>query len=239
MNSADIITSFFNNELSPDQEREFLLTVAASDSMRLGLKSHVMLDKILQEENQEMLVSPGVRRSIMREAAVVAAVAGAGASEASAAPDGSTTSSGSSSSGFFTLWKTIPAALLVAVGSFFLGYNISDEEQSASVPAMVQNIDAVDQVAPFESRVQVDGVVIAPVRGVAERLEQITTPGVTAGSTPVVSVVDEAEISRNDNGGLATSSDGPASVESSNPSSAIGRPTVDGGTTVVKRKQDN
>ena len=57
MNTADLITSFFNNEMSPDQERQFLLSVASSDSLRLGLKSHVMLDKILQEQSNQSRVS--------------------------------------------------------------------------------------------------------------------------------------------------------------------------------------
>lgn len=68
MNTADLITSFFNNELNPEQERQFLLTVAASDSMRLGLKSHVMLDRILADRAKEIHVPDSVRNVIFAEA---------------------------------------------------------------------------------------------------------------------------------------------------------------------------
>jgi len=85
MNTADLITSFFNNELNPEQERQFLLTVAASDSMRLGLKSHVMLDRILAERAKEVHVPDSVRNVIFAEAgAMLAGTASTAPSDESA-----------------------------------------------------------------------------------------------------------------------------------------------------------
>jgi hypothetical protein len=69
MNTADVITAFLNNELSPEQEREFLLSVAASDAQRLALKSHVMLDRVLVGQMQRTTVPDAVRATIFSAAA--------------------------------------------------------------------------------------------------------------------------------------------------------------------------
>lgn len=130
MNTADLITSFFNNELSPDQERQFLLSVASSDSLRLGLKSHVMLDKILNEELTKSRVPSNIRLNVMKEAAVVAAAAGTfNGGEAFAKdmdpPSETTVSEEVGRSGFWgriPRWVSAPMVMLLSVGSFFAGY---------------------------------------------------------------------------------------------------------------------
>lgn len=169
MNSADLITSFFNNELSPDQERQFLVSVASSDSMRLGLKSHVMLDRILIEENQQVEISPAVRRSILKEAAVVAAGVGGGASsEAFAATSGvSSTAAAGTSGGFFGNWLAIPATLLVALGSFFVGYSVADEseQQGSATVALTEPIDLFSSI----SMSQFARIAASPVAFIADR----------------------------------------------------------------------
>ncbi|MCE2502819.1 MAG: hypothetical protein J4G05_01990 [Chlorobi bacterium] len=142
MNTADLITSFFNNEMSPDQERQFLLSVASSDSLRLGLKSHVMLDKILNEQADKTRVSSGVRTSVMKEAALVtAAVGSVTAAEAAVAQKEAPLETevvlhhGTSNNilRHIPRWVSGPLVLLLAVGSFFVGYYAGDGSNEEGV----------------------------------------------------------------------------------------------------------
>ncbi len=153
MHSADIISSFFNNELSPEQERQFLLSVASSDSLRLGLKSHVMLDKMLVEDTRTANPSTEVRRTILTKAALVAGTASIDpstsveaenvATENGAMQNGtsevatSAKSGGLSGSSFasFTGWITVPVTLLVALASFFIGYRSGVDELAVAEQA--------------------------------------------------------------------------------------------------------
>ncbi|MCC7439558.1 MAG: hypothetical protein IT211_13805 [Armatimonadetes bacterium] len=156
MNTADIITSFFNNELSPEQERQFLLSVAASDSMRLGLKSHVMLDKILADSASDLHISDSVRNTIFAEAESVLAnnTAGSGASALG----------GKGSSGGGAWWQGVRAAfsakvaaggVAVALAGFGLGYATHSQLADPSVASSpVQSIVPV----PITLRDQSDAV---------------------------------------------------------------------------------
>lgn len=152
MNSADILTSFFNNELSPEQERQFLLSVASSDAMRLDLKSHVMLDKMLGEDSRAANVSPEVRKTILKQAAVVAGAASIDVSDAAGKTTNGTEgleatapTSGPSLSSFagFTGWVAIPFTLLVAVAGFFFGYQTGNDAVTSDPTPVV----AVDEAA--------------------------------------------------------------------------------------------
>lgn len=156
MNSADILTSFFNNELSPEQERQFLLSVASSDAMRLDLKSHVMLDKMLGEDSRAANVSPEVRKTILKQAAVVAGTASIDVSDAAGKTtngteglEGTAPTSGPSLSSFagFTGWVAIPFTLLVAVAGFFFGYQTgNDAVTSDPTPVVAVDETAADDV---------------------------------------------------------------------------------------------
>lgn len=149
MNTADLITAFFNNEMSPDQERQFLVSVASSDSLRLGLKSHVMLDKILNEQSDITRVSSDVRTNIMREAAVVAAAATGLSATDMFAHEGETKAPAAASGGsraLFSRWLSTAAALLVAVGSFFAGfYTGSETSDMQTQSTAVQEAEAVPE----------------------------------------------------------------------------------------------
>lgn len=164
MNTADLITSFFNNEMSPEQERQFLVSVASSDSLRLGLKSHVMLDKILQDQSASSRVSPETRGTIMREAAIVAGAAAAGgalASEKAHAAQNVSSSAGShnavvgsgattvAGTGFFG-WSrvtTLLLTLLLGTGSFFAGFFTGSETQDVPEAVTGADIESDDRSA--------------------------------------------------------------------------------------------
>lgn len=135
MNTADIITSFFNNELTAEQERQFLLSVAASDSMRLGLKSHVMLDKILADNASDLHITDSVRNTIFAEAEAVLASTGTSS--------GANTLGGSKSAGSW--WQAMRGAfsakmatggMAVALAGFGLGYATHSQFADQSVASL-------------------------------------------------------------------------------------------------------
>jgi hypothetical protein len=118
MTTADLITSFLDNEMSPNQEREFLLSVAASDSLRLELKSHVMLDRIFTQQAQRTQVPDAIRSTILAQAGV--AIAGQGAPEAGRLPRASHRIGGRTRSFFKAVSRA--SMLLLAVIGFAGGY---------------------------------------------------------------------------------------------------------------------
>ncbi len=144
MNTADLITAFFNNEMSPDQERQFLVSVASSDSLRLGVKSHVMLDKILNEQTDFAKAPLNVRTTIMREAAIVAAAGGAlSASEAlannsEAVPAQTTSTAAVGQTGVrVSRWLSVAMAFVLAIGSFFAGFYTGADSIESGVETAV------------------------------------------------------------------------------------------------------
>lgn len=159
MNTADLITAFFNNEMSPDQERQFLVSVASSDSLRLGLKSHAMLDRILYEQSSQSRVPVEVRMKIMREAAVVAATAGSAlaadsalANDAEASPAPESTAVGNRSlsvSRRFFRWSSATAVLMLALGSFVAGFYTGTETSDDPV-ANTSGVENREMVSPAE-----------------------------------------------------------------------------------------
>ncbi len=188
MNTADLITSFFNNEMSPDQERQFLLSVASSDSLRLGLKSHVMLDKILQEQSNQSRVSSQVRMNIMKQAAVVAAAGSALAAEKARAADNggvssparqNASSAGSSLSGSRGLfrWSSAALALLLGVGGFFAGMYTGAENGGAGnggspvVQASEKGVSVVPEMSGVNAQIPASS---SSVPATAEELDRQT-----------------------------------------------------------------
>ncbi len=177
MNTADLITAYLNNEMSPEQERQFLLSVAASDSLRLSLKSHVMLDRIVFEQARDTRVPDGVRGTIFAEMSASLA-AGGGGSSASPYADGlraATSSPGGAVSALSRLGIVKGFSIAVLALSGFgagylarLGVETSPRLQQATVApvlehngsqlqsllfstALVANIPATTDVATLDS----------------------------------------------------------------------------------------
>ncbi len=136
MNTADLITSFFNNEMNPEQERQFLISVASSDSMRLGLKSHVMLDRILSDNAYEAHVPDTVRTMIFAEASAILATASTPRNPGSgpALPRGGSFAQGLKGRLLSNLGIGILATTMTAVG-FGIGYIAHSELDTEREPA--------------------------------------------------------------------------------------------------------
>lgn len=164
MATADLITSFLNNEMSTDQEREFLLSVAASDSLRLELKSHVMLDRILVDQVQHAQVPHAVREAIFMEAGIATSAA-----RTSDRPG----SRGASRpvSNFLSKFQRGALAVLVAASGFALGYATGNNETGEPAVTSQQPV----QVAPRTE----DARKTAPVQLIEPSTDR-ATPAVTA-----------------------------------------------------------
>jgi|GEM_PF-3054897 len=149
MKTADLITSFLENELTPEQERQFLLSVAASDSLRLSLKSHVMLDRISADQLHRAHVPVGVREAIFAQAAVaVAEFPLPGESARAPVPDMKGTG-GRFAGGLLRKYGSHALTVLLTAGSFVAGYLVHPEGDTPAA-LQVQEVQA-RQAAPAET----------------------------------------------------------------------------------------
>lgn len=144
MQTADLITSFLSNEMSAEQERQFLLSVAASDSLRLGLKSHVMVDKIFQKQLAEATVPGDVRAKIFDEMNASLGPVGVQSAPSAAAPSADPMARISAQRGFLQLLVAkigtgvIAASLMV--GGFAAGYLTHGELNGGRAPQAQVNL---------------------------------------------------------------------------------------------------
>jgi hypothetical protein len=160
MNTADLITAFLSNEMNPAQEREFLLSVAASDTQRLALKSHVMLDRVLAQQVQRASVPDSVRGVIFSAAAASLAEplpASQADSKTLAAQNGFAARLRS----FVTRAAVPMVATMLTLAGFAAGYYTSSEvitnPESSNVSVVFPAASATPRVlAPVQSLVQHD-----------------------------------------------------------------------------------
>jgi hypothetical protein len=143
MKTADLITSYLSNEMSPEQERQFLLSVAASDSLRLSLKSHVMLDKIVTNQIQRAHVPENVRDAIFNQMNAsltgIAPLGAASAAEADALEGASLLSRlFNGATGRFSRGALVA---LLTIGGFAAGY-FTRTELAPAPPAVVASAPA-------------------------------------------------------------------------------------------------
>jgi hypothetical protein len=229
MATADLITSFLNNEMHPDQEREFLLSVAASDSMRLELKSHVMLDRILDSQARRAMVSSDVRSLIFAEAGLV-----------TAEHDGRLPVAGvpvaTSSSTFFSRLTRGVLVLVLAATGFAAGYFMGAEDESGLSAQQTAQLPMLnEEPATFPLT-----VVPVPVLGLSELTQPSDEPSVS--QPPVHAAADRSSArheepsstttrTTSDNGsGTSTAQIDPAGTQSNAADDPGSTPNVDGRT---------
>ncbi len=139
MNTADLISSYLNNEMTPDQERQFLLSVAASDQLRLALKSHVMLDRVILRQAQDTHVPHGIRSAILAEASTALTVPGGAGRGASGGGLGKRFPGASMTNGL--------VALGIAIGVFAGGYFTRTGMESVNDATPVTGVDQRESVS--------------------------------------------------------------------------------------------
>jgi hypothetical protein len=160
MTHDERISSYIDNELSSDQEQEFLISLAASDGLRKSFRSELVLKNVLHRDEAATNPPRKMRGAIFG----VVGLAGAGltAGRADAAQHAST--SVHASSGFLkTMFATKINALLTAATitvSGFAGYGVHSlvepaPQAMANVPVQFHAPAATNQVTPT---VQTSGV---------------------------------------------------------------------------------
>jgi hypothetical protein len=145
MKTADLITSYLNNEMTPEQERQFLLSVAASDSLRLSLKSHVMLDRMATQQLQRAHVPTVVRDAIFAE--MSASMAGSGSP---AQPSASHAAGRGGSMGSFFRKLGSGAFVVVMAASGFVASYLTHSHLVESAPQSA-GTEEVRMVAPEQN----------------------------------------------------------------------------------------
>ena len=159
MATADQITAFLSNEMSPERERQFLLAVAASDSLRLELKSQLLLDRMMGQRVHSARV-PDTVRSVIFAHAGIADVSTPGASSPSAGQSASMAQA--ARPGFFSRFIGRATLFITTVAVFGAGYAVGTDDagdlnhhegqRPVSAPT-VSNRDAVIEPAPSSSDV--------------------------------------------------------------------------------------
>lgn len=149
MKTADLITSFLSNEMTPEQERQFLISVAASDSLRLSLKSHVMLDRISADQLHRAHVPVGVREAIFAQV---------GVSMAETPPVQTPAQAPGGMAGRFTgsslrRYGNRAMALLLTAGGFAAGYfaNLDGDSPAARQAMGPQTVQTAPATAPEQT----------------------------------------------------------------------------------------
>jgi|GEM_PF-2898744 len=194
MKTGDLITSYLDNEMSPEQEREFLLSVAASDSLRLALKSHVMLDRIVTRQAQQVQVPGAIRDNIFAQmSASVAATPHAGpAGRAASHFDAGTIAAKSAGSIGQSILKMGRGAIVMAMTAcgFATGYYVHSQLPEMQRDGVVA--PTVQQTAPAVTTPSaediVPGVLPAPSSATHQQQSAPSRSGRSIGTISAASV---------------------------------------------------
>src|SRR5881227_3753218 len=110
MTQDERISAYIDNELTTDQEQEFLISLAASDGLRKSFRSELVLKKVLHRD--ESVTNPPRKMRTAVFATLGLAAADLAAPKADAAPHGAMASKGLMK----TLFATKMNALVTAAG---------------------------------------------------------------------------------------------------------------------------
>jgi hypothetical protein len=189
MKTADLITSYLSNEMTPEQERQFLLSVAASDSLRLSLKSHVMLDKIVTNQIQRAHVPETVRDAIFNQMSAsmngAASLGGSAAAAQSGAGDSASIVGRIFQSAAGRFGRGVLLALLT-FGGFTAGYlthsELTPAPTVATVPAQNAPSGRPDHRSAEPVTTTPADAVPAASAAPAASAEKVETPASTSGT---------------------------------------------------------
>lgn len=179
MKTADLITSYVNNEMTPEQERRFLLSVAASDSLRLSLKSHFMLDRIVSTQAQGIHVPEHIRTSILAQA-----TAATGGTFSERNPGNGAVTGRMARFGRIFGRGTLMGLILASgfAAGYFTRSEVAPARETAAIPAAQQTVQPSmaggPQTSQHETSPSVDAVTtsVEPVTG---RQISASEPGAT------------------------------------------------------------
>ena len=223
MATADLITAFLSNEMSPEAERQFLVSVAASDALRLELKSHLMVDRILGERVQRAHVPDGVRAAIFAQAGistVMAASADAAPHTAEPAPTPAVDRAPAPRGSFFSRFAGRVTIVAAAAALFSSGYYVGSEKEAPVVAARPSApASAIDRAADPRT-------LDAPTTSLAEETPAIAAPRETPSAASSVRTAPQRRGERVD--GQTSAANPPAVVDAQQPATTAtpARPNI-------------
>ena len=147
MTQDERISAYIDNELSAEQEQEFLISLAASNGLRKSFRSELVLKNVLHRDGA-VTNPPGTMRS-----AVFAALGLGIATGVSTKADAAQKANSASQSLFKTFFATKISTLVTAAGisvSALAGYGVHSV-LTAGHPSQVENVrtlPAQNQAAP-------------------------------------------------------------------------------------------
>ncbi len=180
MTHDERISSYIDNELSLEQEQEFLISLAASDGLRKSFRSELVLKNVMHRDDASVNPPHTLRRSVF--AALGLAGADMVASEHAHA------ASQSAPHALKALFASKMSTLIVAGGigvSAMAGYGL---HSVVSSPASVAPLPAAVQVAPSVAPLAKTETVVAPLKQVENLHQHAAT--VTHRTHPRVNLAD-------------------------------------------------
>lgn len=160
MTNHDLISSYIDNELSREQEQEFLIKLAANDNLRNSFRTELTLKNIVQRD-ESLITPPRALRASVFAAIGLSATESAQAATTSAA---TTTTATQSTSFFKTLFATklntafTTLGLSVATLFGYVGNDMLHSESTTAVqtiqPASQQALESTTTKQPVSNKVE-------------------------------------------------------------------------------------
>ncbi len=185
MDYQDKISSYIENELTAEGEQEFLISLAASESLRRSFRSELVMKNILRQDDH-MTAPPSEMRSNVFSAIGLATAAG--------------TSDGASMAtrGFFAskLHTFISAAALV--GSMALGYVVHGVIQPEAPPTVTSAPVKMDApaitTAPVQSVTQDQSISANDAKQVAKSAHRVRHHAATVTAVQTSQPIDHTTL---------------------------------------------
>ncbi|HZK75694.1 MAG TPA: hypothetical protein VFD13_02190 [Candidatus Kapabacteria bacterium] len=154
MTHDERISSYIDNELSAEQEQEFLISLAASDGLRKSFRSELVLKKVLHHDEAATNPPRNLRAAIFTTLGLGLGASALSASKAHAASSTSARMIGHAPRGLVkTLFATKMSALVTVAGisaSALAGYGV--RSIITPTPMVSPRIEHVVNVAPVDDR---------------------------------------------------------------------------------------
>ncbi len=178
MTPDERISAYIDNELTSDQEQEFLISLAASNGLRKAFRSELVLKNVLHRDESVTNPPRGLRTAVFASLGLGAATALADRADAAEA----SSSTSSTPAPMHSLVKTLFAT---KINAFITAATLSI---SALVGYGVHSLTSAPQAEPVPSHVV---RTLAPTQNIAPQVT--ATPNVEQ-TAPVMSVVKEMPV---------------------------------------------
>jgi negative regulator of sigma E activity len=154
MTQHDQISAYIDGELSPEQEQDFLISLASSDGLRKSFRSELVMKNVIHRD--EVLTSPS--RKMRGAVLTTLGIAGTAALASESAEAATTVLPAAKATFIKTLFASKMGALVTAsvvtasaLGGYGLHSIVSERTAPTVITAPIQKSQPVMQVAPQET----------------------------------------------------------------------------------------